>query len=423
MKNEKSVVFTMRDFKKNVENKAKKANLFEYYYSGRSKGTGKTYLEYISRDEAAFKQNITASEYDQLMKLKIFNQEEYKQKIEVYKDRSKTTGIWNKNGLVDEDELKKIKNRLKTLNSEKQMIWDTVISFDKDFANENNINHPEKVHDALKIQVNELFKSKDIDPEDMEWFFAFHKNTDNPHIHLAFYEKRPTKKNDKYETKYIFNKKVFNSFRNNVAKNIEEQAIQRKVLLEESIRDNIVTSVKQNLKNKNNNFLNDKWVETQKIYKEISGDYKNILFELKSNQDNIKRKIGYWSLKPEMREKVDTITLMLFENDTELKSLLYRYEKNLKEYELYTRGSNDSNWVKNKLHGKDGLFSRVGNAVLNSMNQIDKIPKNKSRTKVEISIITTLSIRAKKMMSAMNKFIEREMKITKEILEKMKEGK
>ncbi len=188
------VIFKIKEFAKFGKTKDERKKRIEYYYSGRAQLEGKinnrTYLDYITRKDANIKFDLTREEIIELNKLKKNDFKSYLKKLEEYKiTKKQNSGIWSKDGIVDDERLKEIKNNLLKIDGDKQFIWDTVISFSDIFCEKYNIYNSETIYNTLKERIDMLFWSKNVNPDKMEWFFSFHSNTDNPHVHLLFLKK------------------------------------------------------------------------------------------------------------------------------------------------------------------------------------------------------------------------------------------
>ena len=88
------------------------------------------------------------------------------------------------------DDIKRIKNNYKKY-IEHSNLWKGILSFNKDYINE-NIDIP-KLEKVISKEVMPKFLKycgfKDI--KNMSYVFSIHNNTEHPHIHFAFIEKKP----------------------------------------------------------------------------------------------------------------------------------------------------------------------------------------------------------------------------------------
>ncbi|ASP28795.1 hypothetical protein SCORR_v1c10230 (plasmid) [Spiroplasma corruscae] len=332
------------------------------------------------------------------------NETKYSNLIQLLKNiDSENSGLWTKEGILNNEQLKDFTNEFNKKISDNQIIWDNVISLDKSFADYTKTLTGKQMYDLINNNINAFFKKAGFcKPEMMEWAFAFHKNTDNPHIHLIFYEKEPTFWNNKkldYKKKGIIPTSILKLFAFNMAKDllINKEFIK----FQQTIRNDFLKLFKNTIKDI---FKKDdlNWDKTKRIYEEIENDANNIkerIWRIKTLNNS--KNISYNSKKMDKQTKkmVDDLSLKIIYSNKELKkeymdyiSIIENYQKKLdKLAEKYK--SNNENWnieedeedeendgdlsfkdiyKKNYdlLYGEDGLFSRLGNQILNNINDI-----------------------------------------------------
>lgn len=112
----------------------------------------------------------------------------------------KSSGVFNEKGLLDNKQIKYLKQ---TLKSTKSVIWHGVISFKEEFGN-TFCNRYEQAYELMKREFPKFFKNAGLDEKNIGWFAGLHENTDNRHIHFLFYEKEP-KKLKRYSKEPQFN--------------------------------------------------------------------------------------------------------------------------------------------------------------------------------------------------------------------------
>lgn len=103
--------------------------------------------------------------------------------------RGGSTGLFDKDGFVDELRYKEYSQKLKNTES---TIWDAVISFVPSYSSQ-YCDNSLQAQKLLKDTINDFFKKAGLNPDNIEWTGAYHTNTDNRHIHLCFWEKEKTK--------------------------------------------------------------------------------------------------------------------------------------------------------------------------------------------------------------------------------------
>ncbi|WP_339021293.1 relaxase MobL [Spiroplasma endosymbiont of Atherix ibis] len=445
-KNFKSpVVFKIKPKDKLGKTRNDISKRIEYYYSGKAQKNNKTknrtYLDYITRGDAIYKLNLTKNELIELNKLRETNSKEYYKKIEYLKTvKEEVTGVWSKEGLVNEERLGEIKSNLLKINQEKQFVWDTVISFESAFVEKYKIYSPEIVHDVLKDRINMLFKSKGINSDKMEWFFTFHKNTDNPHVHLLFFEKEPTRCLKGYEPKYHFDKHLLEDFRFRFATDLilKEQNIEYKDFMKK--RENLVNHFKQSLKEPII-WQTSSWMDVKEIYNDLTSDYEKIVYEInKYNYENNRAKfkkvnsLKYNLLNKTEKQRINKIINHILKNDKNISQEFKVYVKNLQGYQNAVNEINnnkDSKFIYESLYGRDGLYSRIGNRILYAIKRNIDISRKgiisakyypKIR-KIRISIISDLLIKISKLIKIMNSYVSFETNKTEEIFKERERTK
>lgn len=116
----------------------------------------------------------------------------------------KSTGIFNKNGMISQEELEQMKWRAQT--GEKNL-WHGFISVDEE--NSHKIDGPEKCIHLIKRTFDSFFRDIGFDPKNIDLICALH--LDRPkhlHIHFEFWEKEPKQKYRKRETEYRHKGKI-----------------------------------------------------------------------------------------------------------------------------------------------------------------------------------------------------------------------
>lgn len=107
--------------------------------------------------------------------------------VEYMENREKSRGIFNQDGLISDEYKKEIRQKLRKTKSN---IWDCVISFEEVFG-KTWVNSYEQAYELVKTELPKFFKRCGFNKDNIEWFAGLHENTDNRHIHLCFFEKKP----------------------------------------------------------------------------------------------------------------------------------------------------------------------------------------------------------------------------------------
>lgn len=85
----------------------------------------------------------------------------------------------------------RINKRLrKDLRKTKSVIWDCLITFEENFGKKWCDNY-EQAYNLMKNEFPKFLKQAGFNPDNIEWFAGLHENTDNRHIHISFFERKP----------------------------------------------------------------------------------------------------------------------------------------------------------------------------------------------------------------------------------------
>lgn len=139
----------------------------------------------------------------------------------------KSTGVFNGDGFISQEELKEIQERSKA----DKILWHGFISLNEEMSRK--IDMPEKCMRLVKRTFGEFFRDMGLDPKNMDLICSLHK--DKPHhlhIHFWFAEKEPKCKYRKKELEYRHKGKIEKRRQGNIVlravKNIKPEIFERK---------------------------------------------------------------------------------------------------------------------------------------------------------------------------------------------------
>lgn len=115
----------------------------------------------------------------------------------------KSTGVFNGDGFISQEELKEIQERSKA----DKILWHGFISLNEEMSRK--IDMPEKYMRLVKRTFGEFFRDMGLDPKNIDLICSLHK--DKPHhlhIHFWFAEKEPKCKYRKKELEYRHKGKI-----------------------------------------------------------------------------------------------------------------------------------------------------------------------------------------------------------------------
>lgn len=162
-------------------NKEKSVKKRKYYSS--SSSDGNDYMKYIDDGIKA------GSDFDYM---------------DYMTSHENSSGVFGKDGLLNKEQKKEVREQLRKTES---VIWDMVVSFESDFGSE-KINTYQDALEILKYSLPKFFKDNGLEEDNIIWFAGLHRNTDNRHIHISFFEKNPTRKRANKEGLFYHNGKL-----------------------------------------------------------------------------------------------------------------------------------------------------------------------------------------------------------------------
>lgn len=267
----------------------------------------------------------------------------------------KSEGAFDSEGLLDDEKKKKLREELRNTGS---IIWDMVISLREDYGKD-KFKDWKECQEILKKNLPDFFQSVGFNSDNMSYFAGLHQNTDNPHIHLAFWEKKPntvTSRSNKprFKTKGKLDLKAITAFQMEVEKTLDKDdeiklSSQSRALRKElcEISNDIPSDLDNGLRMRK---------LLKKLYRELPDKNK-----------------GYASdeMTP-YRETIDEITLLILDSHPNLKKAYTHYYSELKKRDEKTidklkraKFKGDISSFLKAEKASDDFFRRLGNKVLN----------------------------------------------------------
>ncbi|HIT62684.1 MAG TPA: hypothetical protein IAC38_04450 [Candidatus Caccovivens faecavium] len=300
--------------------------------------------------------------------------------VEYTNNRTKSSGIFNKNGKMNKKEISEVREHLRETQS---VIWSGVISFEEKFGLKWCNNHAQAEH-ILKSELPKFFKRSGLNPDNIEWFAGLHENTDNRHIHLVFFEKQPIriKKNGKA---FSMGKLSINAMKE-FKLHIEECATDFRAR-EIKIRTSVIKSVKEELNGVSSFKLKNKLLKLADKLPPTGHTY----YECQEIKN--------------LQPFVDEIANYIFNKNINIKSYKEDFDDIVKEKDEFALNYCKRNGYKNPTQSigdkmmKD-LYRRVGNPIIEKAKEIKKeeIKRQKYNAKYKSGKI----IQKKKLQSLLN---------------------
>ena len=100
--------------------------------------------------------------------------------VEYSNNSTKSSGIFNQNGLMSKEQIADFR---KNLRETKSVIWSGIISFEENFGKK-WCGCYEQAYSLVKSELPKYFKRAGLNPDNIEWFAGLHENNDNRQNHL-----------------------------------------------------------------------------------------------------------------------------------------------------------------------------------------------------------------------------------------------
>ena len=257
---------------------------------------------------------------------------------------------------LTEEEKEQLKNTYIKAQKNGSLMWQTVISFDNCWLEQNglwnsktNMLDKNKLMNYCRSSVNVMLKAENL--ENAVWSAAIHYNTDNIHIHIATVEPTPIRRkmivDGKEELRGKFKLSSIEVFKSRMVNQIVEHSLENQKI-NEIMRESIINSIRDDV------LLENKDIVTQylSVYNKLPNDKRAWKYGM--------NKIA--ALRPEI-DKITSLYIQKYHGEEykQLKELLAR--QNGIYSEAYS-GETNTEYIDNKI--KD-LYKRCGNRILASM--------------------------------------------------------
>lgn len=355
-----------------------------------------SYIDYIDRNEAVRKDSV--EKYNLFDEYTEYMDDELKTIREEGRNLERVSALFTKDkDILSSEDKKGLKELFKTAQTNGSNMWQTVISFDNAYLAENGIYSPsdDTLNESLLRQagrkaINEMLKKEGL--ENATWTASFHRNTDNIHIHIATVEPIPMREKREYILyerdsegklpKDEYGKPIkipmldkdgnaltYTGYKGTFkAKSIEALKSTLRSELENNretyseitrlIRETIITDKNQKTL-LNNPLFTDKMEELYKELKNSGVPRKNWNY----NQNQIK----------DCRQKINDLSDFFIKtyHQDDFASFMSKIEREASR-QTKTYGGNTNDYINNTLYGKEGLYARLGNAILKELRSFDR---------------------------------------------------
>lgn len=341
-----------------------------------SSSTFSSYIDYIDREEAVREKNSA--------------------KYNLYQDYmgnpEKTTGLFTEQkDITSSDDKKDLKDIFKTAQEKGSLMWQTVISFDNEwlennglYKKEDNILDEERLKGITRSAVHKMLEKEGL--QNAIWSAAIHYNTDNIHIHIATVEPEPMREKRDY-IQYDYQKENGRIVKNPRldANGLPITESEYKGTFKQSSIETCKREVVNQIINEKENNLKINSIIRESILKQkrehpLSKDRELVMsfLELYGHMPDCNRNMWNYNnpIMNPLHGEIDRISEAYL--DKYHKDELDELRKQLKEQDEKYRqayGNTDHSYADTKL--KD-LYTRLGNAILKEVREFDKETRESS---------------------------------------------
>lgn len=361
------------------------------------------YINYIDRDNATKRESLDKynlfGDYIKYME----NEEKTIQK-HYEEGTEKVSSLFTKDkDNLSPEEKDNVKELFKKAQVSGSNMWQTVISFDNSYLSEIGIYDPRTqfLNEKVLIAAGRKAISSMLEKEGLQnaiWTASFHYNTDNIHIHVATVEPSPMRE-----------KKTFKEWERNekgkikMQRNPETGRLEKIPLLDKDGNQVIRLKYKGKFKESSIKTLKkvlsseldqdkESTIEITNMLRGIVNDKKEQQFfnnpnfqkKMKQIYDEIKKtgvERRYWNYNQKnfahIKPKIDDLSNLFIEtyHSDDFNKIIAKIEEKEGNYKKIYGGDND--YKKNKLYDKkDGLYTRLGNAILKEIQNYDRSQAN-----------------------------------------------
>lgn len=264
---------------------------------------------------------------------------EYVSASTLYEDNESFT--WNMDGDIN------AKKELKKIDLNSNHLWSLVVSFKPDFAINNGLISKSDYYQLTTNIMPNLLVNMGLDLNNVSWYATLHRNTNNPHLHIIFFEHNKT----------IDNAQIPSSSLSKFKSDIVNYLIDNEKFYR--LRDQEFNNITKSISLKNLNEVKNQKLFSDSYRKELNKmllDFYNKLPQKGRLQYNSKNFVPY-------KKDLDNIINYILMHDSVKYSyakyirLLSEHQKELSE--IY--GNSKSNYYDNQLNK---LYSKIGNEIL-----------------------------------------------------------
>lgn len=333
--------------------------------------TFQEYLDYMARSEATRNEHFDQfnafspdNSMDSIATAEGSNETMFSTYNDYMSNPNKTSALFTNNyDQAPQEVIQYMKRYFEEGQKNQSPLWQMVFSFRNEWLIENkyldsetNQLKAQHIYQATRLAIAELEKREGLKGE---WTGAIHYNTDNIHVHVGYVEREPTREwifykhpTEPSKTGWQFKGKFLQKNIKATRRTFVNELMQNKEQL--SMLETYVTHQKKAAESCKEQF-------TQGKYEQL---FKELIQKLPDNQ--YFWKYGF-AQRHNFKTELDKLVNLYMETDGQetMKEILPRLQKISEEYEeAYGNPRNEPTYFDKQLYGKNGLYSRIGNMVL-----------------------------------------------------------
>ncbi len=359
-----------------------------------SSSTFSSYIDYIDRDEATRTEND--EKYDLFNNYLGYMDNAKKTNAKGDADIGQSSLFTKHSDKLTDDEKKELKKHFKEAQENGSNMWQTVISFDNDYLRQNGILNEDTLNEKQLIQAARKAVGTMLEAEGLDnalWSGAIHYNTDNIHIHIATVERVPHREKKLYRQWVKDSEGKFKTEIDSLGKKHKIPLLDANgnQILKESFKGRFKQSSIEKLKSGVVSELEtnkDSLIEINSLLRGIVNDKKerslievpdfalaldDLYDKLKaSGVDRRSWRYNQNSLS-EIRPILDSLSKQYIDtyHAEDYDELIKKLENKSVEYAQTYGGENK--YIESKLYDRrDGLYTRLANAILKELIELDK---------------------------------------------------
>ena len=338
-----------------------------------------SYIDYIDRKEAVRKDNM--DKFNIFEAYTDYMDDETKTIMEEGKSVEEVSALFSKDkDILNQEEKSDLKQLFRVSQKNGSNMWQTVISFDNSYLEEIGIydSQTDQLNEKLLRQaarkaIGGMLKNEGL--ENATWTASFHRNTDNIHIHIATVEPVPMRE----KKRYILYEKDKNGNRRPVrdknGKTVSYMGY--KGVFKYKSLEILKSEIRSELENNKEtyaeitrllrqNILNDKkdksLIDNPLFVDKMRELYKKLMYTPKKYWNyNYNKMYRYKGLIDDL----SNLFINTYHKDDFNDFCLKIEREAMRQTKAYGGKKND--YVKKMLYGKDGMYARLGNAILKEL--------------------------------------------------------